>query len=73
MDTSVQQTVSVNGNLRSFDASLAAILCDFGIDVSQARGVAVAVNDEVIRKLNWSSHRLSPNDRVEIVTARQGG
>ena len=73
MDTSTQQTLSVNGDLRPFDASLATILCDFGVDVTQTRGVAVAVNDEVVRKGEWQSFELSPSDRVEIVTARQGG
>ena len=73
MDTSVQHTLSVNGDLRTFNASLATILCDFGVDISQTRGVAVAVNDEVIRKKEWSTFSLSPDDRVEIVTARQGG
>lgn len=67
------QTLSVNGDLRPFDASLATILCDFGIDINQARGVAVAVNDEIVRKGEWSAFELAPEDRVEIVTARQGG
>lgn len=65
--------LSVNGESRAFEASLAIVLSDFGIDVSQARGVAVAVNDEVVRKSNWPTFELSPDDRVEIVTARQGG
>ena len=73
MDTISQSTLLVNGDARSFDASLSQILCDFGIDVSQSRGVAVAVNDEVIRKKEWITFELKPNDRIEIVTARQGG
>ena len=73
MENQIQQTLSVNGDVRTFQASLATILSDFGIDISQTRGVAVAVNDEVVRKSKWSSHALSPGDRVEIVTARQGG
>ena len=73
MEISTQQTLSVNGNVRPFNASLSTILCDFGVDVENARGVAVAVNDEVVRRSNWQSFLLSPDDRVEIVTARQGG
>ena len=73
MDTTVQQTLFVNGELRTFQTSLASILCDFGIDISQTRGVAVAINDEVVRKKEWPIHELAPGDRVEIVTARQGG
>ena len=73
MDTTVQPTLSVNGDVRTFDASLAAVLAHFGVDVAAARGVAVAVNDEIVRKKDWQSHVLQPDDRVEIVTARQGG
>lgn len=69
----MQQTLSVNGDVCAFDASLASVLAQFGVDVAAARGVAVAVNDEIVRKKDWATHTLQPDDRVEIVTARQGG
>lgn len=37
------------------------------------QGVAVAVNAEVVRRHDWSTHRLRAGDDVEIVTAVQGG
>ncbi len=37
------------------------------------RGVAVAVNGEVVPKSRWVSTRLAHGDRVEIVTAAAGG
>jgi sulfur carrier protein len=37
------------------------------------RGVAVALNGEVVPKSRWGSTRLAPGDRVEIVTAAAGG
>lgn len=37
------------------------------------RGVAVALNGEVVPKSRWGATRLSPGDRVEIVTAAAGG
>lgn len=36
-------------------------------------GVAVAVNGSVVRAADWSHTRLRDGDRVEVVTARQGG
>lgn len=36
-------------------------------------GVAVAVNDEVVSRSMWESTWLSENDRVEVLTAVQGG
>lgn len=36
-------------------------------------GVAVAVNDEVVRRDDWDLRELRAGDRVEVVTAVQGG
>ncbi|GII59940.1 thiamine biosynthesis protein ThiS [Sphaerisporangium krabiense] len=40
---------------------------------SAESGVAVAVNDEVVRRGAWPSTALGENDRVEVLTAVQGG
>lgn len=37
------------------------------------RGVAVAVNGEVVPKSVWSDTELSPDDKVEVLTAVAGG
>ena len=37
------------------------------------KGVAVAVNDEVVPRSRWDDTALSDHDRVEILTASQGG
>ncbi|GAA5053265.1 sulfur carrier protein [Thermocatellispora tengchongensis] len=36
-------------------------------------GIAVAVNDEVVTRGAWSSTPLTERDRVEVLTAVQGG
>ncbi|MFJ2029294.1 sulfur carrier protein ThiS [Streptosporangium sp. NPDC087985] len=36
-------------------------------------GVAVAVNDEVVSRSAWDSTALAEADRVEVLTAVQGG
>ncbi|HWG61728.1 MAG TPA: sulfur carrier protein ThiS [Streptosporangiaceae bacterium] len=36
-------------------------------------GVAVAVNDEVVSRSAWSTAVLADGDRVEVLTAVQGG
>ena len=41
--------------------------------VPDPRGVAVAVNGSVVRAADWSRTRLRDDDRVEVVTAHQGG
>ncbi|CAM3798501.1 sulfur carrier protein ThiS [Nocardiopsis rhodophaea] len=36
-------------------------------------GIAVAVNDEVVPKATWSATFVAENDRVDVLTAVQGG
>ena len=37
------------------------------------KGVAVAINDSVIPKLNWDTHIIQLNDNILIIKATQGG
>jgi sulfur carrier protein len=52
--------------------TLAALLEEKAVDVAQ-RGIAVAVNGEVVPRAAWAETPLRSGDRVEIVRARQGG
>lgn len=65
----------INGEERSFDsrevADVEGLLKILG--VSKTRGVAVALNDEVVRRNDWGRARLSEGDRVEVIRATQGG
>jgi len=54
-------------------ATVADALRAEGLDPNDARGMAVAVNAEVIRKEAWTTTALDAGDDVEIVTASQGG
>jgi sulfur carrier protein len=40
---------------------------------SDARGVAVAVDGEVVPRAQWDSFLLQQHSRVEVLTAMQGG
>ncbi|MEE6260407.1 sulfur carrier protein ThiS [Plantactinospora sonchi] len=39
----------------------------------ESRGVAVAVNGEVVPRTGWPARVLRDGDRVEVLTAAQGG
>ena len=41
--------------------------------VESRNGVAVAVNGEVVPRSSWTDTTLADGDRVEILTAAQGG
>lgn len=42
-------------------------------NLSDKKGIAVAVNNKVISKSHWDSHILNPNDSITIIKATQGG
>jgi sulfur carrier protein len=53
---------------------MSATIADLVAAMSTAgSGIAVAVNDEVVPRGRWPSRRLHDRDRVEILTAVQGG
>lgn len=64
--------IELNGASRQVegDVSLADLLTRLEVP---ARGVAVAVNREVVPRRQWADRRLRPHDRVEIVRAIGGG
>lgn len=66
--------LQVNGEKRSFDAAkldVTDLLEEVGVE--QRRGVAVAVNNQVVPRSQWDDHRLEEGDAVEIIRATQGG
>ena len=53
-------------------ATISELLADLGVD-PDARGVAVAVDGEVVPRGVWSDFTVVAGARVEAVTAVQGG
>ena len=45
----------------------------FGVYTGERRGIAVALNGEVVPRSAWDVTDLRPGDRVEVLTAAQGG
>jgi thiamine biosynthesis protein ThiS len=61
----------VNGEQHVLEPmSVTALVQHLGIE---ARGIAVARNGEIIRRSEWGSTTLMPEDHVEIVSAAAGG
>ena len=62
----------VNGLLRDVPSpcTVANLVHILGIEI---RGVAVAINGEIVRRSEWSDIIVTSSDRVEIVTAAAGG
>ncbi|MBN9563143.1 MAG: sulfur carrier protein ThiS [Alphaproteobacteria bacterium] len=65
-------SIRVNGEPHALAAAtLAELLAARGIQ--RARGVAVAVNGQVVPARIWPEHRLAEGDDVEIVKPVGGG
>lgn len=65
--------IHLNGEPRERDgATIVELLADLGVE-DRARGVAVAVNGEIVPRAQWPSHRVDAGDRVEALSAMQGG
>jgi sulfur carrier protein len=66
-------TIRINGQDEPLTVpTLAALLADKAVDTGQ-RGIAVALNGNVIPRPAWPQTPLRAGDSVEIVRARQGG
>jgi len=65
-------TILLNGeNHAVASATIADLLQEQGVE--RRRGVAVAVNGEVVPAASWHQHRLASGDEVEIVKPIGGG
>ncbi|HEX5132559.1 MAG TPA: sulfur carrier protein ThiS [Candidatus Krumholzibacteria bacterium] len=66
--------IRLNGNETDIESGAAVtdLLHELGIAPDTA-GVAVALNETIVPRAEWSSRRLAPGDAVEVVRAVQGG
>ncbi|WP_159942161.1 MULTISPECIES: sulfur carrier protein ThiS [unclassified Nocardiopsis] len=67
----------INGDRREFadDTTVEAVVRGLTAarDGEIPGGIAVAVNDEVVRRTAWADSALGAGDRVDVLTAVQGG
>lgn len=64
--------ISINGETRLV-ATGATVHDVVEALAANATGCAVAVNDTVVPRTDWSDRILEAGDRVEVLTAVQGG
>ncbi|MGO4418342.1 sulfur carrier protein ThiS [Streptomyces sp. MCAF7] len=70
--TAASMTVSVNGEPRRLPGGTTLDL--LVAELTPARsGVAAAVNEQVVPRGQWPATPLGDGDRVEVLTAVQGG
>jgi len=65
-------SIKVNNNKYQFSETLTVQELVNKLKV-QTNGIAIAVNNTVIKKENWFSEKLQNNDDVLIIKSTQGG
>ncbi|HEX3825085.1 MAG TPA: sulfur carrier protein ThiS [Mycobacteriales bacterium] len=64
--------ISVNGTARQYADG--TTVRDVVVSLTaNAEGCAVAVNDAVVPRSDWPARTVEPGDRIEVLTAVQGG
>ena len=66
--------LKINNKTKQFapDSLTVQALLDLEIPTKQ-NGIAVAINNTVIPKVNWNNHTLNQTDDILIISATQGG
>jgi sulfur carrier protein len=65
--------ISVNSQLREEAENTSLLQLLKKLQLSEKRGIAIAVNAEVAPRKKWSELQLQENDEVLIIEAAQGG
>jgi sulfur carrier protein len=43
------------------------------LQIDSTKGIALAVNDQIVRREHWNEFQFSSNDKILIIKATQGG
>jgi len=65
--------IRVNDQSREVAAEIALAELASALGLVERKGVAVAINDEVVPRAAWAGRRLVEGDRILVIQATQGG
>ena len=65
--------IIVNGETHSFKDQSSIVEMLQQLEVLSPKGIAIAVNDSVVPKVEWASRTLVSKDQITIIRATQGG
>jgi sulfur carrier protein len=65
--------IKVNNQLKNLTEKLTVQQLLDQVLSDKQKGIAIAINNVVIPKINWQNHFLKDNDDILIIKATQGG
>lgn len=66
-------TITVNGKLMELPDHITVSLALHEVGITSFNGVAIAINNYVLKKEEWDFQKLNPQDVIVIIRASQGG
>ncbi|PWK23820.1 sulfur carrier protein [Arcicella aurantiaca] len=66
-------TIFINDQPTDFDPPPTIVDIFEKLQISDLQGIALAINDEVVKKADWQQITLNQNDRLMLIRATQGG
>jgi sulfur carrier protein len=67
--------ITVNGNQINTDSTtlISIIYAYYPNSKENLKGIAIAINGEIVPKSEWNSYNIRENDTIELISATQGG
>jgi len=66
-------TIFVNDQPRALSAGTALVDLLRELGLAERKGVAIAINDEVVPRSTWPARPLVDGERILVIQATQGG
>ena len=67
--------ISVNNQEQNLDSNhnIESLLNLLEINLDQQKGLAIAVNQEILNKADWNQYKIKEGDKLILIRATQGG
>jgi len=65
--------ITINKDPKTIDTDSHLLQLLESVKLIDQKGVAIAVNDQVITRSKWEQLQLKENDKITIIKATQGG
>jgi sulfur carrier protein len=66
--------LKINHQIKQFNAESLSVQSLLDLEIpNKQNGIAVAINNTVVPKLNWNEYLVQETDEILIISATQGG